>query len=134
MVLEIFCACLAGAWFVFSQIVVKRLPDLDSSLCAVKALEDLLRMRSTLDLDHDFIFFQFKRPYERVSSATFSQRLAWTLKAAGISAPPGSTRSVSVSDAFTRGVDLDSILRAGDWSGARTFYRHYLRPSFASSQ
>ena len=115
-------------------IVVKRLPDPDSSLCAVKALEDLLRMRSTLDLDHDFIFFQFKRPYERVSSATFSQRLAWALKAAGISAPPGSTRSVSVSDAFARGVDLDSILRAGDWSGAQTFYRHYLRPSFASSR
>ena len=115
-------------------IVVTRLPDSDSSLCAVKALEDLLRIRSTLQLDHNYVFFQFKPPYEKVSSATFSQRLAWALKSAGISAPPGSTRSVSVSDAFACGVDLESILRAGDWSGARTFYRHYLRPSFASSQ
>ena len=115
-------------------IVVKRLPDSDTSLCAVKALEDLLRIRSTLNLDHNYVFFQFKRPYEKVSSAAFSQRLAWALKSAGIAAPPGSTRSISVSDAFARGVDLDSILRAGDWSGAQTFYRHYLRPSFASSR
>ena len=115
-------------------IVIKRLSGPDSSLCAVAALEDLLQLRSSLQLDHDYVFFQFKPPYEKVSTASFSQRLAWALKAAGISAPPGSTRSVSVSDAFSRGVDLAAILRAGDWSGAQTFYRHYLRPSVASSQ
>ena len=115
-------------------IVIKRLSGSDSSLCAVAALEDLLQLRSSLPLDHDYVFFQFKPPYEKVSTASFSQRLAWALKAAGISAPPGSTRSVSVSDAFSRGVDLAAILRAGDWSGAQTFYRHYLRPSVASSQ
>ena len=115
-------------------IVIKRLSGPDSSLCAVAALENLLQLRSSLQLDHDYVFFQFKPPYEKVSTASFSQRLAWALKAAGISAPPGSTRSVSVSDAFSRGVDLAAILRAGDWSGAQTFYRHYLRPSMASSQ
>jgi hypothetical protein len=57
-------------------IVIKRLSGSDSSLCAVAALEDLLQLRSSLQLDHDYVFFQFKPPYEKVSTASFSQRLA----------------------------------------------------------
>ena len=115
-------------------IIIRRMDGPDSSLCPVSAMEILLQIRSSLDLDHDFVFFQFKHPFQKISTSSFSQRLKWILKRAGIDAPPGSTRSISVSDAFARGVDLKSILRAGDWSGAQTFFRHYLRPSFASSQ
>ena len=110
-------------------IVVTRLPDSDSSLCAVKALEDLLRIRSTLQLDHNYVFFQFKPPYEKVSSATFSQRLAWALKSARIS-PPGFYSVCFRPDALARGVDLEPILGAGV-GPARG---HCIRPSFASSR
>ena len=114
-------------------IVIHRLEGSDMTLCPVTALEDLLRFRHDLHLSHDYVFCQFKSPFLKVSTASFSRRLAWALRRAGIDAPPGSTRSISVSDAFARGVDLAAILDAGDWSGAQTFYRHYLRPSFALS-
>ena len=37
-------------------------------------------------------------------------------------------QAVSVSDAFARGVGVQDCLAAGDWSCARTFFRHYLQP------
>ena len=105
----------------------------DSSLCPVETLETLLQMRHELSFGHDYIFCQFRHPYKKVSTSSFSKRLSWALRYAGITAPPGSTRAVSVSNAFARGMDMATILDAGDWSSAQTFYRHYLRPSFASS-
>ena len=39
----------------------------------------------------------------------------------------GSTCATSVSDAFARGESVTSVLHAGDWLCAGTFYRHYLR-------
>ena len=110
-------------------ISVSRLDSGDKALCPVTSLEDLLSLRQSLNIAHDYIFCQFRPPFKRVSASVFSRRLAWPLREAGISAPPGSTRSISVSDAFARGVDLKAILSAGDWSGAQTFFRHYLRPS-----
>ena len=113
-------------------IVVRRLPPEDSASCPVSALEQLLQRRRELGIAHDFIFCDFHAPYSPISTTAFSDRLRWALRRAGISAPPGSTRSVSVSDAFARGVDIQTVLHAGDWSRAQTFYRHYLRPSAAS--
>ena len=113
-------------------ITISRLDSEDTSFCPVSSLDALLRMRQELGIRHDYVFCDFRHPHAKISSAAFARRLAWPLRRAGISAPPSSTRSVSVSDAFARGVDLEAILNAGDWSGAQTFYRHYLRPSSAS--
>ena len=46
-------------------------------------------------------------------------------------APPGSTRHISVSDAFARGAAVQDCLAAGDWTGVQIFFitRHYLCPS-----
>ena len=113
-------------------LIVSRLPAADSAICPVSSLEALLRHRLDLGIEHDFIFSQFRPPFARLSSAGFARLIAWALKSAGISAPPSSTRSISVSDAYARGVNVEDILRAGDWSGAQTFFRHYLRPSASS--
>ena len=113
-------------------ISISRLDSDDASLCPVSALDALLQARQDLGIRHDYVFCDFRHPHAQISSASFARRLAWPLRRAGISAPPSSTRSISVSDAFARGVDLEAILIAGDWSGAQTFYRHYLRPSSAS--
>ena len=42
-----------------------------------------------------------------------------------VHAPPGSTRAASASAAFLKGAKLDDVLRAGDWSNAMAFFRHY---------
>ena len=40
----------------------------------------------------------------------------------------GSTRSVSTSTALNRGVSLEEVLEAADWTRSSTFTRHYYRP------
>ena len=115
-------------------IVISRLPGEEASVCPVASLEALLLLRSHLDISHDYVFCQFRAPYLRISAQGFVSRISWALRRAEISAPPGSTRSTSISDAYARGVNIDSILQAGDWSGAQTFFRHYLRPSACSFQ
>ena len=114
-------------------IVIRRLPS-DTSVCPVAALEDFLAVRRTLTASHDYLFCDFRPPHSKISTPAFARRLTWCLSKAGISAPPGSTRATSVSEAFRRGVAIPEILRAGDWSGASTFFRHYLRPRPSSSQ
>ena len=113
-------------------VIIRRLPP-GEDMCPVLALEDFLAARRPLSTTHDFVFCEFPPPHRPVSTSAFADRLTWCLREAGISAPPGSTRAISVSDAFKRGVAMSEILRAGDWSGASTFFRHYLRPAASDS-
>ena len=113
-------------------IVIRRLPAFsgdDVSLCPVASLEDFLLFRRALAIPHDSLFSADSSPYPPLNTASFSNLLRWAFRRAGIDATPGSTRSISVSDAFARGVGVQECLVAGDWSGANTFFRHYLRPS-----
>ena len=113
-------------------IVIRRLPAFsgdDVSLCPVAALEDFLQFRRSKGVSHDFLFSSAFPPHAPLSTQAFSDLLRWSFRRAGIVAPPGSTRAVSVSDAFARGASVTDCLAAGDWSGARTFFSHYLRPS-----
>ena len=115
-------------------IVIMRLPPTsDNSPCPVEALSELLRFRSKLHLSHDFIFTSCAPPFKPLSTAAFSDLLRACFQRAGISAPPGSTRAISVSDAFARGASIDEVLHAGDWSSASTFFAHYLRRSASAS-
>ena len=107
-------------------IVIYRLADCPS-LCPVRSTEQLVAARSTLDINHDFLFCADSAPFAPLSTPAFSRRISWVLRRAGISAPPGSTRAMSTSAAFSGSLDLSAILRAGDWSGADTFFRFYCR-------
>ena len=116
-----------------APITISRLPaSSDASVSPVVVLEAYLRRRAELHVAHDFIFCGFRSPRDPISTTVFSDRLRWVMRQSGIVAPPGSTRATSVSDAFARGEDLATVLRAGDWTRARTFFRHYLRTSVAS--
>ena len=107
-------------------IIVYRL-SADPSLCPVAAVESLISLREEEDIPHDYLFCEDKAPFKRLSTSAFSRRIGWILRQAGVDAPPGSTRAMSSSAAFSRGVSIDAILRAGDWSGADTFFRFYCR-------
>ena len=115
-----------------SPIIVSCLPTTtNSGMCSVVALEVYLRRRVDPHVAHDYIFCGFSPPHDPISMALFSDHLRWVMRCSGIVAPPGSTCATSVSDAFARGESVMSVLHAGDWSRAGTFYRHYLRPSAA---
>ena len=113
-------------------IIVQRLSP-PGPRCPVAALEDLLRSRTALGIRHVHIFSSLSPPHGPISVSSFSDLIRWAFRQAGVAAPPGSTRHISVSDAVARGVSIDEALRAGDWSGAGTFFRHYFRPSGSSS-
>jgi hypothetical protein len=85
-----------------------------------------------LGIRHNFVFSSLSSPHHPISVSAFSNLIRWAFSRAGIDAPPSSTRHISVSEAVARGLSIDEALRAGDWSGASTFFRHYLRPSGAS--
>ena len=116
------------------SISISRLPASDSASCPVSALEALLRWRTSVDVSHNFVFSSPTPPHSLISVSAFSNLLRWAFRQAGVNAPPGSTRHVSVSDAFARGANLEEVLRAGDWSRAQTLFRHYLRPTSSVSQ
>ena len=99
----------------------------DPFICPVSNVELLLQLRQGLDISHDFLFHEDKSPFQPLSVAAFSRRISWVLDRAGIAAPPGSTRAMSTSSAFSKGLDLDAILRAGNWAGADVFFRFYCR-------
>ena len=114
-------------------IVIIRLPPTSgNSPSPVEALQELLRFRAKLHLSHDFLFTSCAPPFNPLSTAAFSDLRA-CFQRADISAPPGSYRAISESDAFARGASIDEVLHAGDWSSAATFFAHYLRRSASAS-
>ena len=111
-------------------IVIHRLPSPSpQSPCPVEALESLLSLRNSLNITHDHIFSLPHPPFDQIDVGNFSRLIKECFRRAGVSAPPGSTRSISVSDAFAKGASIDEVMKAGDWSASSTFFNHYLRPS-----
>ena len=111
-------------------IVILRLPVSNRhSPCPVEALEALLSVRNSLNIAHDHVFSLPHPPHDPIDVGHFSSLIKECFRRAGIAAPPGSTRSISVSDAFAKGASIKEVMLAGDWSAASTFYKHYLRPS-----
>ena len=89
--------------------VVRHLSPPDSS-CPVASLEDLLRSRDAMGIRHAYVFSSSAPPHDPISVSSFSGLLRWAFQRAGISAPPGSTRAISVSDAVARGVSVEEAL------------------------
>ena len=113
-------------------IIIYCLP-MGKDVCAILALGDSLAVRRPLSASHDCVFCEFPHPHCPISTSAFAVHLSWCLREAGISAPPGSTRAIFVSDAFRSGIASSEILRAGIRSGASTFFRHCLRPAASDS-
>jgi hypothetical protein len=84
-----------------------------------------MEARDVLDIRHDRLFFDARRPDSIVTLKTFRGFISRCLRDAGIDASPGSTRDTAASSALGREVCMGDILRMGDWSASSTFLRHY---------
>jgi hypothetical protein len=81
--------------------------------------------KDALDVRHDRLFFNTRRPDSLVTLDTFKGFITRSLRDAGIDAPPGSTPATTASSALGRGAAIGDILRKGNWSASSTFLRHY---------
>ena len=70
---------------------VARLPFKDH--CPVNALKEYLLYRSSLVLQHDYLFVKLSRPYAALSTS-YSSHVSALFRLAGIDALPGSTRAM----------------------------------------
>ena len=76
------------------------------------------------------LFLSYVPPHRPVSTDTLARWIKDSLSRAGIDISvfgAHSVRSASASAARANGAALDSILSAGDWSGVRTYNKHYQR-------
>jgi hypothetical protein len=99
----------------------------DQCICPVESINDILRWKVRLSIPHSSLFFSASRPYAPLSAGQFAALISGCLSEAGISPPPGSTRSISASLSLARGMDITDVLGLGDWSSQRTFFRFYAR-------
>ena len=94
-------------------------------------LEYLDRTKRIRDKE-PFLFISFKKPCSAVSSQTLSRWIKVSLSNAGIDTKiftGHSTRHAAISNAATRGVDLEVIRKTAGWSDRSTvFARFYNRP------
>jgi hypothetical protein len=97
----------------------------DLSVCPVETISQILKEKSSLDIRHNFIFFNWSPPYDPLDTAAFLRCIKFCLVKGGIDAVPGSTRSVAASTALARGESIGDVLHLGDWSRSSTFFRYY---------
>jgi site-specific recombinase XerD len=78
-----------------------------------------------------FLSWATKRPVTKQSIARW---LKYVLTLAGIhNYSSHSYRGAGLSHAFAKGVTIDQIIKAGDWTTAQTFQRFYNKPSDSST-
>jgi hypothetical protein len=97
----------------------------DESLCPVAVIRALMEARDALDIRHNRLFFNTRRPDSIVSLKTFRGFITRSLRDAGIDAPLGSTRATAAPSTLGGGVAIGDIVRMGNWSASSTFHRHY---------
>jgi hypothetical protein len=95
-----------------------------ASICPVAVIGAFMEARDVLDICHDRLLFDARRPDSIVTLETFRGFISKCLRNAGIDAPPGSTHATAALSDLGRRVCLGNILRMGDWSASSTFLRH----------
>ena len=113
-------------------------------LCPVQVISEYILRRDEYAEANTVSFFVISRkPYSGASKDTLARWIKEVLKAAGIATcfTAHSCRGASTSYASRAKVPLATILKHGDWSNAKTFFKHYCKEimyiekddSFASS-
>ena len=78
-----------------------------------------------------FLSWATKKP---VTKATISRWLKEVLRLAGVDSYGAHLfRGAGLSKAFSKGISITDILKAGDWTNARTFERFYNKPTTSQS-
>ena len=101
------------------------------SICVASTLETYLYRTAEMRKSQS-LFVSLCKPHRAVSKQTLSRWLVLVLKEAGINVnkyKSHSFRHCSVSKAFVKGIDIDTIYKCAGWSNSsRTFARFYNRP------
>lgn len=102
-------------------------------ICAASTLKLYLEItRNLRSTENPFLFLTTKKPFQKASKQTLSRWVKNTLNLAGIDSvhfKPHSTRHVSTSAAFRKGVSLDTIQQTAGWTQqSATFAKFYNRP------
>ena len=111
----------------------------DINLCVVTHLDQYLIKTEQLRGSTSKLLISYVKPHKAVSNTTIGKWCKSVLKDAGIDVTEftsHSGRSASTSYASQTSLTLKEILRAGGWSNAQTFTKHYQKPilrNFGSS-
>lgn len=111
----------------------------DINLCVVTHLDQYLIKTEQLRVSTSKLLISYVKPHKAVSNTTIGKWCKSVLKDAGIDVTEftsHSGRSASTSYASQTSLTLKEILRAGGWSNAQTFAKHYQKPilrNFGSS-
>lgn len=76
------------------------------------------------------LFISYVKPHKQVCTDTLARWIKSVLDSSGVDTSvfkAHSVRSASTSYAYAKGVPVAEILRAADWTNARTFKKYYLR-------
>ena len=84
----------------------------------------------------EYLFLTYQAPYSRASLDTLRRWMKDILRKAGVPLGYGahSVRTASVSAAFSRGLEVETILKTGGWSSEKTFQKHYNREIRSENQ
>lgn len=111
----------------------------DINLCVVTHLDQYLIQTEKLRGSTSQLLISYVKPHKAVSNTTIGKWCKAALKDAGIDVTEftsHSGRSASTSYASQTSLTLKEILKAGGWSNAQTFAKHYQKPiikNFGSS-
>ena len=81
------------------------------------------------------LFLSYLRPHKPISSQRIANWIKDLLSQAGVDLSffkAHSARGASATAAFNKGVTIENILQAADWSTDSTFRRFYYRPSHSA--
>ena len=102
----------------------------DGKLCPVAHIREYISQTQTLR-QHQQLLVSYQKPHKAVSNATIGRWVKTTLGNAGIDIGTfsvRSSRSASTTCGLLAGIPLKDVLKAGGWSTATTFARHYNKP------
>ena len=93
----------------------------------VKTIQSYVRRTQSIRQSNS-LFVKLTSPHDKVATVTLSRWISSVIRLSGQAGSGGSTRSTSSSAAFSKGMSLDAVLEAGNWSRASTFQRFYFKP------
>ena len=97
------------------------------NICPVINLKEYLARTRALR-QSESLFVTLLEPHKAAAVATIAGWLKSVITQSGQQGTAGSTRSVSTSNALSKGVTLEKVMKSGDWVRASTFRQFYYKP------
>ena len=96
----------------------------NSHLCVVSVLKEYLCQTKELRGSENMLLISYQKPYKHISKDTLARWIRDELQRAGVDTQhfgAHSTRMASTTAAVSRGVPVDTLMRAAGWSSESTF-------------